>query len=104
MKISRDYLEEFCNHHMIFNFKEISEENLNKLSYNFGVSKDRLYSIKNIEQLEKTINKHAQVPIEAESDINHEAYLAYKMHLIQNSKINSQSNFIRSYLPGVFRF
>ncbi len=104
MKVNKDYLYEFCNHHNVFDSKEISEENLNKLNYNFGVPKVRLYNIHNLEDLERTINKHSRIPIEADQDVNHEAFVAYRKFLIQNSKINSNPNFIRRYFPGMFCF
>jgi hypothetical protein len=72
MKVNLDYLKEFCNYHFIFPDETLSEENIDKLNYNFGIEKSKLFLIKSINDLEEMINKYSQLPTEADEDTNRE--------------------------------
>lgn len=70
--VNQKYVAEFCSGHGVFNKKQISQENLNKISYNFGVPEERLYNITSVSQLTKIINEYSQIPIPVEEDLNSE--------------------------------
>ncbi len=72
MKINPEYLKEFCEYHNIFSEKDqfISQSNINKISYNFGIENFYIALVKNIKQLEKRINKFSEIPAPIDKDIN----------------------------------
>jgi hypothetical protein len=69
---NQKYITEFCNYHGVFENEFISQRNMNKISYNFGVDQFYLSNIKNLKQLNKTIKKHAQIFPPVVEDINSE--------------------------------
>jgi len=81
MGIRISYLREFCEEHGILKYRnkiDISSPiKKSRLRYNFGIPTSKINGITTIKGLENAINKYAQIPIEADEDINHEAIELY---------------------------
>jgi len=78
MGINLGYLKEFCEEHGIFATEYINDESKSKLEYYFGVPKEKLNRIKNMNQLEEKINEFGEIPSQAEKDFDEEINKIYK--------------------------
>lgn len=73
MKVNQDYLKEFCEENNLFLTKYINHRGKNKIIYYFGVPEKRLNRIRDINQLEKRINKYGKSPSNFDIDLKIEA-------------------------------
>jgi hypothetical protein len=78
MGINLEYLNEFCEENRIFSTKYINNQNKHKIEYYFGVPKERLVEISNINQLEEKINEFGESPSQADKDFDEEINKIYR--------------------------
>jgi hypothetical protein len=74
MEVNKKYLREFCKYHGIFvnESQKISQSNVNKICYNFGIDNFYIYPVKNMQELKKAIDNHSLFPIPADEDLGSE--------------------------------
>jgi hypothetical protein len=77
--LDQEYLVEFCKYNNIFCERPMSQNSINKISYNFGVDPFYLSNIRNINQLDKIIKIESGTAPSILEDINSELLQMLKL-------------------------